>query len=1567
MINSSSRFRLLCLALATSSTALFAQQADVLKIGSFDAAGRGWQVTDKGRTMFIKQGGQAFLRLVRKDQGTVMVQVDLPVEPEWSEIVTRVRMRATALNSGSNIWENARVQMVFLDQTGQRAGNWPAVPSLAKEADWTQLEVRNKIPPGARTLRVQPAMMNCTGVADFDEIEILPIVPGQLPAGEKTHWGLEPDEKPAPGRGLICLNGWWRFAPAAKTDKIPFGWIRVPGSWSPSGNWQYAAVSQMVTNKGPGWNVDDFRKVDRAWYDRPIDIPADWAGRSVLLELTRVSTDAKVYLDGKQVGQVTWPEGTVDLTAHVKPGRRHNLRLLVAAVPDPGKVRVYMESATQQVSQTDSFLQSRGLIGDVLLTSRPRGAHIESVFVRTSVAGKTLGLDIDLAGVDRAGAVDITAEMLGPDGGVTKSFQGRSKARAADRQTISLQWPWADAKLWELDDPYLYTCRLRVAGEGVIEDAFAQRFGFREFNVDGRHFTLNGKRIRLRPWLMQEHAMAELIDAEIDWVRDMGFNLAELWPWDHDQRGKYLSRRWIAQRADEKGFLLTGVLPSVNDAARNWQDDAVSSGWQQRVRREWKHYRNHPSMLMWAVSANYFGNDQDQNPRNIGMRGWADDNTAWVAHARKGQAACDFVRSLDPTRPVFTHQGAYVGDVHTANMYLNFIPLQEREQWFSHWAEKGQMPFLAVEYEMPINLTMRRARTGHANADKSEPWVTEFAASWLGEHAYRVEEGSYRRGIIEAYRGEDRWQFRQPEIHDQAAFQAMVAEHTRRLWRSIRTWGLSGGALPWNSGHALVELTAANELVDAPAFEPGRRGSYWPRVQRGLLEKGSSTTHELTPAGRAFQEVMTDTLAWIAGNDGQFTEKSHNFAPGQVVQKQVVLINDSLGPQKYQVFWQGLAAAEVLGTQRLSGELAAGQIRKLAIQLPMPASLPGRRRAEGTIKLTARIGQETHEDAFAFTVHPPAEPKVATVALHDPAGLTGKMLGRLGVETKPAPRGRLDVASMPLLVIGRQALAEGRLWPAGLEAYVRAGGRVLVMAQRPADLAGRMGFRVSGHVQRRVFAVDPDHAVLAGLDEKDLRDWAGAGTLVEPYPQEQPMGPHGKPYYGWRWGTDGSVSSAAIEKPHRSGWTPILQCGFDLQYTPLMELSLGKGRVILCQLDLEDAVGQDAAAVRLAANLLDYAASEPLRPVGQAEFSGSHEGAKLLDSLGVVYKSTDKPSARGLLLTDDPARFGQHAGPLVVLPQVDPAAWKGVLGKVDRFDGSLTRPHGAMGRGLAASDLRTRVPVESVLIDRAARTLEVAADGLLARRRLAGPEHWVAQLDPRRFETQARPYLRFTRWRTTRALAQVLANAGCTFAADAEVFTLRNLSDYRVSLAGRWQMRTTLSLPAAEHHGKMTPDPGMTDLAKRLIDGTENTPQYKPVDVPYGSGKLTGPFGNTDGEAVYRLAVTVPAGWKGEDLQLHLGKIDDSDMTFFNGRQVGAKAGWNDLRQYTIPAELVKPGQENIIHVRVFDQYLGGGLYGPAEKMWLVRGLLPKRQSWYHPDYRDPFEWGDDPYRYYRW
>jgi sialate O-acetylesterase len=79
-----------------------------------------------------------------------------------------------------------------------------------------------------------------------------------------------------------------------------------------------------------------------------------------------------------------------------------------------------------------------------------------------------------------------------------------------------------------------------------------------------------------------------------------------------------------------------------------------------------------------------------------------------------------------------------------------------------------------------------------------------------------------------------------------------------------------------------------------------------------------------------------------------------------------------------------------------------------------------------------------------------------------------------------------------------------------------------------------------------------------------------------------------------------------------------------------------------------------------------------------------------------------------------------------------------------------------------------------------------------------------------------------------------------------------------------------------------------------------------------------------DGTVWFRKKINIPAAWVGKDLKLDIGGIDDYDDSFFNGAEVGHTELFIFKRSYTIPANLVKTG-DNTIAIRVFDN---GGLGG---------------------------------------
>ena len=93
-------------------------------------------------------------------------------------------------------------------------------------------------------------------------------------------------------------------------------------------------------------------------------------------------------------------------------------------------------------------------------------------------------------------------------------------------------------------------------------------------------------------------------------------------------------------------------------------------------------------------------------------------------------------------------------------------------------------------------------------------------------------------------------------------------------------------------------------------------------------------------------------------------------------------------------------------------------------------------------------------------------------------------------------------------------------------------------------------------------------------------------------------------------------------------------------------------------------------------------------------------------------------------------------------------------------------------------------------------------------------------------------------------------------------------------------------------------------------------------------------FWGYDGFAWYRKHVHLPEHLAKEPLLLHLGRIDDTDEVFVNGRFVGATGRMPDeeyhtayhaTRRYAVPAEYLHPG-DNVIAIRVFDERLEGGI-----------------------------------------
>lgn len=88
-----------------------------------------------------------------------------------------------------------------------------------------------------------------------------------------------------------------------------------------------------------------------------------------------------------------------------------------------------------------------------------------------------------------------------------------------------------------------------------------------------------------------------------------------------------------------------------------------------------------------------------------------------------------------------------------------------------------------------------------------------------------------------------------------------------------------------------------------------------------------------------------------------------------------------------------------------------------------------------------------------------------------------------------------------------------------------------------------------------------------------------------------------------------------------------------------------------------------------------------------------------------------------------------------------------------------------------------------------------------------------------------------------------------------------------------------------------------------------------------------------DGIVYLQHKLNIPASWAGKPVTLHLGAIDDEDVTYFNGTQIATGSGYSTHRAYPVPADMVKPG-EAVISIVVTDTGGEGGLAGNASELY---------------------------------
>jgi hypothetical protein len=140
-------------------------------------------------------------------------------------------------------------------------------------------------------------------------------------------------------------------------------------------------------------------------------------------------------------------------------------------------------------------------------------------------------------------------------------------------------------------------------------------------------------------------------------------------------------------------------------------------------------------------------------------------------------------------------------------------------------------------------------------------------------------------------------------------------------------------------------------------------------------------------------------------------------------------------------------------------------------------------------------------------------------------------------------------------------------------------------------------------------------------------------------------------------------------------------------------------------------------------------------------------------------------------------------------------------------------------------------------------------------------------------------------------------------------------------------------------------------------------PDWVTMPVPgVWDGTHDGKLDKYDGYAWYRVGVAIPADWKGADLSLFVEKFDNVHEAWFNGQRLGIagsfppeyRSGLEESNRYKIEPAIVRPGETNVLALRVFDHDGKAGFKGTAPALFNERMAIDLAGPW-------QFRTGDDP------
>lgn len=1546
---------------------------------------------------------------------------DIPIPRGTTHLEFSCDYRTNGLVPGKEGWKDGRVALDFLTAEKKHCGPWPEIPHGKGTSAWKHFSRIYRVPEGAVFFRIMPAHFGVSGSFECTNLRL--VRAGKTDVPKPAAFVPDPELKRAWRESSltqerICLNSLWQFYPVhekQEEERIPdpgtgWGWFKIPGIWPREDTWDFLSPEQEILVSK--LQEQDLIKLTAAWYKRTIRIPAAWKGRKIRLDFRLLQSYAKVFVDGKEAGDLLFPGGRLDLTNHLIPGKLQELTILVKA--RPLKKRVVFSAADRAMEESGT-IQRKGITGDLFLEAVPADgpklrdirvySHVRKGEITFDFAAEALPPDTILqatlqeAGLSTGPFPDTPAISLPP---VPFSSAVRTDGRFRIRQSCSL-------KTWDLDTPQnQYTVKLLLKDRSgrVLEETLPVRFGYREFTVSGRDFLLNGKKIHLRgnslhhPSGFAAQSRYSTCRKTLERLKKFGYNFFQTTNYGFAP-GYVGYLEALYRAADDVGMVCSFPLPHLSTI--DWQigDSRLFGQYLALTTRLMELVGNNPSIVLYAMNHNATGYEGDQNPLEIDGKTMPD---VWNSATRqKALTVANRIKQLDPSRVVYNHSSGNLGECYTLNIYLNWSPLQERSDWLEHWRKEGEKPVIFVEWGMPHVSSFSNYRGPKfiwTTRDLFQIWDAEYAAAYFGESAYTMEKEN-RASLLDQQK-----RHRIGKAHQWSAlvrssgleflkrgYLDILSEFVYDNWRSHRANGCSAMILWDHDSQWFLHPMRAKEAPDRyrnleqPGIVPDR---IQPAVLQlyGKLEDGylySSFDHPGIPTqlGETILRWNQPFCAFLGGKIGDFSEKSHILHPGDRLEKSCVLLNDT---RRDGVVKGRLTLSGTDWTQNFSVPVAAGERKDVPVSIPLPDRLPPGRyelRAEFSLECQppASIGKPqrlVQKDVFPIHLLPRPERPDSDILVFDPAGKTTAVLKRLNLRHRAIGKEELAQGTFlrnlsrpekTVLVIGREALDNPEVRLPAADA-LRSGLTILIMEQSAKALADRLGFRVNEIGLREVFPVGSGHPLLRGLNADLLKNWRGESTMTPPYfdgyRKEIPLtlwNGFQNPRV-WRNRNRGVTAGVLIEKPERGSFLPVLAGGFDLQYTPLLEWRRGKGSVIFCQMEISGRTENDPAADRLFVNLLSRPAIHTPEP-RELLYSGNPEGAALLNELGhraKPYARDSKPGNNTILVLGPgfdrtiQAQELRRQGIDIVTFGLSAEESNRVIGRPGAFAERTVLPDPALcktGSGLLAGVTRADLYWRGEIPIAACTGTEEGNgnEALVVIPRSDGTGALaMLQATPDLFEKSDRRYFRKTIRRNRYLAGRLLYNLGAR-TDDGLVRILTHPGTIRIHpLFPGWK-----GIGDAEKRGR----------EQGFFRAGYGISSWRDVEVP---GMFNLQFRDVPaiGWFWYALDFEMPGHFAPGPIALELGGIDDESWVWLNGNFLGEVSEkthpgtyWHLSRRYDLKRSMLRFSGKNRLTILVNNLRGSGGLTGlPRLSTAPLYGT-----GFYIQDLKPE----DDPYRYYHW